>query len=305
MNSFIEAFLLVFVAEMGDKSQLLSLAFATKYKLSTVITGIAIGIGLNHGLAIIAGSFISQYIELDYIRLIAAGIFILFGLLSLRLDYDEEEEENSRFKNFGPIITIAGTFFIGELGDKTQILAMTMGAIAENKLLIFAATFSSMMIVSIIGIFVGRILKKQVPEVTMNIIAAVLFLFFGLNGIWDGFEVFNIDKLFIMPIVITVVLLIFIIYQQNQKKKEEYFLREISNNLRNCVGCTKDSCHCETKSNIERLTKEYLGGDVAFIGNIINYIEDSKRISPKKYYKLYQRIQEEKFDEDIMLKKRK
>lgn len=108
-----------------------------------------------------------------------------------------------------------------------------------------------------------------------------------------------------MPIVITVVLLVFIIYQQNQKKKEEYFLREISNNLRNCVGCTKDSCHCETKSNIERLTKEYLGGDVAFIGNIINYIEDSKRISPKKYYKLYQRIQEEKFDEDIMLKKRK
>lgn len=305
MNSFVEAFLLVFVAEMGDKSQLLSLAFATKYKLSTVIMGIAIGIGLNHGLAIIAGSFVSQYIELDYIRLIASGVFIIFGLLSLRLEYEDEEEESNYFKNFGPVLTVAGTFFIGELGDKTQILAMTMGAIADNKLMIFISTFSSMMVVSIIGIFVGRILKKQVPEVTMNLIAAVLFLFFGLSGIWDGFEVFNINKLFILPVLITVVLFVFLIYQQNQRKKEEYFIKEISNNLENCVGCTKESCHCETKANIERLTTEYLGGDVVFIGNIINYIEDLKNISPKKYYKLYQKILEEGFDEDVMMRHRK
>lgn len=302
MSSFIEAFILVFVAEMGDKSQLLALAFATKYKLSTVIPGIALGIALNHGLAIIAASFIANYVELDYIRLIAAIIFIIFGLLSLRIDYDEEEEETSKFQNLGPVFTIAATFFIGELGDKTQLTAMTLGAVAENKFLIFLATFSSMMIVSIIGIFVGRILKKQIPEVTMGLIASMLFIFFGLKGLWDAFAIFNIAYIYMIPVVLFIFMAGFFIFQDNDRRKEEYFITEISNNLQNCVGCTEQVCNCATKDNIERLTKEYLGGDVAFIGNMINYIEDIKRISPKKYYSLYKEIIDNEYDKDIMLR---
>lgn len=302
MSSFIEAFLLVFVAEMGDKSQLLSLAFATKYKLKTVITGIAIGISLNHGLAIIAGSLIGAYVDLDYIRIIASLVFIIFGLLSLKLDFEDEEEESFRFKNLGPVATIAGTFFIGELGDKTQILAMTMGAMADNKFLIFLATFSSMMVVSIIGIFVGRILKKKVPEVTMNLIAAVLFLFFGLKGLYDGLPVFDISQTFILPVMLLVAGIATLILRSNDKRKEAYFIKEISENLKNCVGCTEKVCSCKTRENIENLTKGYLGSDVVFLGNMINYIEDIKRISPKRYYNLYKKIKEEEFDKKIMLR---
>lgn len=300
MDKFIEAFLLVFLAEMGDKSQLLSLAFATKYKLRTVVLGIAMGIGLNHGLAIIAGAFISKYIELDYIRLLAAIVFILFGLLSLRLEYgDEEEEETSYLKNFGPVFTIAGTFFVGELGDKTQILAMTMGAMADNKIFVFLATFSSMMVVSIIGIFVGRILKKKIPEVTMNVLAAVLFLFFGLTGLWDGIDAFNLSKVYLVPVMGAMALAIVLIYRDNQRRRDQYFIKEISENLENCVGCTESHCDCSTRDNIERLTKGYLGGDIKFLGNIINYLEDTKKISPRRYYKLYEKIKAEKFDERI------
>lgn len=301
MEKFIEAFLLVFVAEMGDKSQLLSLAFATKYKLSTVITGIALGIGLNHGLAIIAASFISQYVDMDYIKILAATIFIVFGLSSMRLEYDEdEEEEKGYFTNLGPVVTIASTFFVGELGDKTQILAMTMGAMAENKLLIFFATFSSMMVVSVIGIFVGRILKKKIPEVTMNIMAAGLFLFFGMSGLWTVFDTFNINRLYLFLLAMGILGTIYIIYLGNQRRKDEYFISEITRNLDNCVGCTEKYCDCSTRENIEKLTQGYLGGDVKFLGNIINYIEDTKKISPKRYYKLYEKIKEEKYDERIM-----
>ncbi|MFB0972048.1 MAG: TMEM165/GDT1 family protein [Neofamilia sp.] len=303
MSNFLEAFLLVFVAEMGDKSQLLSLAFATKFKLSTVIIGIALGIGFNHGLAIIAASFISQYIDMDYIQILAAAIFIVFGLSNLRLEYDEEDDiKKSYFSHLGPVVTIASTFFVGELGDKTQILAMTMGAMAENKLMVFVATFSSMMVVSIIGIFVGRILKKKIPEVTMNIIASVLFLFFGMTSLWGVFETFDINRVFYLAILIGIVGSVYIIYQGNQKRKDEYFIAEISRNLDNCVGCTEKSCDCSTRENIERLTQGYLGGEVKFLGNMINYIEDTKKISPKKYYNLYLKIKEEKYDERIMLR---
>lgn len=300
MSNFIEAFILVFVAEMGDKSQLLSLAFATKYKLRTVIIGIAIGIGLNHALAILAASFISDYIDLNIIKLIAGFVFIIFGLTSLRLEYGEDDDEEKNYlQSFGPVVTIAATFFIGELGDKTQILAMTLGAIAENKLLVFLATFSSMMVVSLLGILVGRVLKKKIPEVTMNIIAAFLFLFFGFTTLYGNLENVGLSKIYVLPVLIVTIIFGIFIYKDNMKRRDQYYMAEISRNLENCVGCTEEYCNCETRDNIEELTSSYLGEDVAFLGNIIKYLEESKKISPKKYYNLYKMVKKNEFDETI------
>lgn len=300
MGSFIEAFLLVFVAEMGDKSQLLSLAFATKYKLSVVIPGIALGIGLNHGLAILFASFISNYLSLDIIKLVAALVFIVFGLTSLKLEYEEEEEEKNFLTSLGPIATIAGTFFVGELGDKTQILAMTMGAMATNKLLVFIATFSSMMLVSIIGIFVGRFLKKKIPEVTMKLIAAIMFLFFGVMALKEALEIYNMPMTYLVGAILLIVLLALMIIKGNEKRKDEYFINEIIETLNNCVGCEENVCACETKTKIEELTNGYLGGETKFLGNMINYLEDLKKISPKRYVHLYNRILDEGLDTRIL-----
>lgn len=300
MGSFIEAFLLVFVAEMGDKSQLLSLAFATKYKLSVVIPGIALGIGLNHGLAILFASFISNYLSLDIIKLVAALVFIVFGLTSLKLEYEEEEEEKNFLTSLGPIATIAGTFFVGELGDKTQILAMTMGAMATNKLLVFIATFSSMMLVSIIGIFVGRFLKKKIPEVTMKLIAAIMFLFFGVMALKEALEIYNMPMTYLVGAILLIVLLALMIIKGNEKRKDEYFINEIIETLNNCVGCEENVCACETKTKIEELTNGYLGGETKFLGNMINYLEDLKKISPKRYVHLYNRILDDGLDTRIL-----
>lgn len=300
MGSFIEAFLLVFVAEMGDKSQLLSLAFATKYKLSVVIPGIALGIGLNHGLAILFASFISNYLSLDIIKLVAALVFIVFGLTSLKLEYEEEEEEKNFLTSLGPIATIAGTFFVGELGDKTQILAMTMGAMATNKLLVFIATFSSMMLVSIIGIFVGRFLKKKIPEVTMKLIAAIMFLFFGVMAFKEALEIYNMPMTYLVGAILLIVLLALMIIKGNEKRKDEYFINEIIETLNNCVGCEESVCACETKTKIEELTNGYLGGETKFLGNMINYLEDLKKISPKRYVHLYNRILDDGLDTRIL-----
>ncbi|MDO5027750.1 MAG: TMEM165/GDT1 family protein [Bacillota bacterium] len=299
MSSFIETFLIVFFAEMGDKSQFLALAFASKYKLSKVILGIALGIGLNHGLAIILGSLIGSFMDLNVIKFLAAILFLVFGLLSLVFEYGEEEEEDQRFQKLGPVLLIAGTFFLGELGDKTQIIAMTMGAVSDNKLLTFLATWSSMMVVSLIGILVARVLKKQLPEMTMNLIAAGLFIFFGLRGLWEGFEYFAIAKIYTILVIGLLALGIFLVVKKNQKSKDAYYIDEITRNLNNCIGCTEETCNCQTRDNIERLTREYLGGDLAYVGSVIKYIEGLKKMSPKGYYRLYQTIVDSNYMDKI------
>lgn len=300
MSSMLEAFLLVFVAEMGDKSQLLSLAFATKYKLSVVIPGLALGIGLNHGLAILFASFISNYLSLDVIKVVAAIVFVIFGLSSLKLEFEDEEEEKSFLTNLGPIATIAATFFVGELGDKTQILAMTMGAMATNKLLIFMATFSSMMLVSIIGIFVGRFLKKKIPEVTMKFIASIMFLFFGIMALKEAFEIYNLPYVYLAIAIVLITTIAIAVIKGNENRKDEYFIGEIISCLNNCVGCDEKVCACDTKARIEELTYGYLGGETKFIGNMINYLEDLKTISPKRYVNLYNKIIDEGLDTRVL-----
>lgn len=124
MKEFIKAFSLVFVAEMGDKSQLLALAFATTYPIGMVLTGISLGIILNHGLAILFAYILSKYLgSLWFIHVFAGLLFLFFGFSSLKLELDDEEEDVKPSK-FGPIFSMAGAFFLGELGDKTQLTAI-------------------------------------------------------------------------------------------------------------------------------------------------------------------------------------
>ena len=289
MKLFFETFLLIFVAEMGDKSQLLSLAFASKYKMSVVLKGVFLGIVLNHGLAIGFSSILSNYIDLDVIRFLASIVFLVFGVGSLLMDFDEEDEDSAVSK-YGPVITIASTFFIGELGDKTQILAMTMGAMSDQKLLILFATVSSMVLVSVIGILVGRGLNKKLPERTLKVIASFLFLFFGLSGMREK------GGTYLLFSIVFVLVGIFLVSYINKKRKDEYYVGRIMDNLKNCLNCKEEYCDCKTKREIEDLSKSYLGEDVIYLGSIINYLERSKEISPEKYRKLYDEVMAKKWD---------
>jgi putative Ca2+/H+ antiporter (TMEM165/GDT1 family) len=115
----LKAFMLIFVAEMGDKTQILAMAFATKYPVKKVLLGIFIGAFLNHGLAVLFGSYLSQIIPISSLQIIAGFAFVGFALWTLYSD-DEEEEETKKYK-LGPIFTVSLAFFLGELGDKTQL----------------------------------------------------------------------------------------------------------------------------------------------------------------------------------------
>ena len=192
MREFIEAFVMVFIGEMGDKSHFLALAFATTYPMKMVLGGVGLGIGLNHGLAILAAVFIAGVVgDMVFLQLVAGFLFLFFGLSALKTE-EAEEEEKVKAATMGPLFTVASAFFVGELGDKTQLMAMTLAMNSERPAVIFLATVSSMILVSLFGILVGKYLGKKIPHRALSYLAAFLFLLFGTMKLYgavnDGFK---------------------------------------------------------------------------------------------------------------------
>lgn len=180
---YFQALTLIFIAEMGDKTQILSMAFATKFKIRQILIGVALGAALNHGLAIAFGTLLSRYVPLELLQLLAGGLFVFFAFWSLQAQEAEEEDVKSAY---GPVLTVALAFFLGELGDKTQLTALTLSAGARSPLLILAGTVSGMVLTSLIGILVGIKLGDKIKELHLKIGAFSVFMFFGLQKIFTS-----------------------------------------------------------------------------------------------------------------------
>lgn len=177
---------MIFFAEMGDKSQMLAMAFASKYKIKYVIVGMLVGILLNHILAVFLGQVIGQMIPLEYVSIGAGMLFLIFGFWSLSLD--EEIEEDKPF-NFGPILAVSIAFFIGELGDKTQLATFTLASDASYPMLVLIGTVSGMMVVGMLGIYIGMKMGAKVPEELMKLISGTVFVVFGLLKLYQNLPV--------------------------------------------------------------------------------------------------------------------
>ncbi|NRT72322.1 putative Ca2+/H+ antiporter (TMEM165/GDT1 family) [Clostridium beijerinckii] len=163
MTSFIKALLLVVVAEMGDKTQLLAMAMVSKYKAKQVLLGVLIATILNHALAVAVGSYLSSVIPMDLVKIIAALSFLAFGLWTIRGD-KLDDEENKKVK-FGPIITVAIAFFLAEMGDKTQLMTITIAAENQQPLFILMGTTVGMLIADGIVILGGAWMCKHIPDI--------------------------------------------------------------------------------------------------------------------------------------------
>jgi len=176
IDELLIAFGMIFFAEMGDKSQMLAMTFASKYKLKYVFFGMFFGILLNHILAIFLGQVIGELLPLGYVSIGAGVLFLLFGFYSLRLDKEEEETVLSKY---APIITVALAFFLGELGDKTQLATFTLASDALYPVFVLIGTVSGMMAVGMLGIYVGMKMGSKIPEELMKLVSALVFVVFG------------------------------------------------------------------------------------------------------------------------------
>lgn len=181
-TDFIKAFGLIFIAEMGDKTQILAMAFSTRYKVKSVLCGIFLGAFLNHGIAVWLGNYLCSIIPVETLQIIAGFAFVGFALWTLKIEKEEEEKKVKR--SFGPIITVAMAFFIGELGDKTQLTAITLSTEATYPLLILLGSVSAMIVTGGLGIFVGRKLGNKIPELAIKLLAASIFMIFGVTKLF-------------------------------------------------------------------------------------------------------------------------
>lgn len=183
MAAFIGSFLFVLLAEMGDKTQLLAMAFATKYSAYKVLIAVFLATVLNHALAVLVGHFLTTVVPMDIISLIAALSFIVFGLWTIR--GDKLEGEDKKVSRFGPILTVGIAFFLAEMGDKTQLATISLAVEYRNMPNVLMGTTCGMVVADAIGIVIGIVMRKHIPEKTVKWVSAAIFVLFGLSGVYS------------------------------------------------------------------------------------------------------------------------
>ncbi|MDR7306506.1 TMEM165/GDT1 family protein [Rhodoferax saidenbachensis] len=170
----------VALAEIGDKTQLLAFILAARFKKPLpIIAGILAATVLNHGLAGALGAWITSVLSPGVLRWVLGASFLGMAIWTLIPDKIEEEETRvaSKLGVFGATFV---TFFLAEMGDKTQIATIAMAAHYANPLLVVIGTTLGMLIADVPAVFVGDRLAAKIPMKLVHGIAAAIFALLGL-----------------------------------------------------------------------------------------------------------------------------
>lgn len=190
MDAFWTALGLIFLMEMGDKSQLVIMALATRYRWQQVLTGLVLASAVVHGLAVVVGGLLGDFIPMVYVKTLAGLAFLAFAYVSLRASNDEEEAEDTATSGLlrrWPALAIALAFSISEFGDKTQLATIAATAKSGLPWLTWAGATLGMVAADGLGIVVGRLLQR-VPAWLIKAVSAGIFVVFGwssLGEVWN------------------------------------------------------------------------------------------------------------------------
>jgi putative Ca2+/H+ antiporter (TMEM165/GDT1 family) len=210
---FAVALVLIMIGELADKSQLLALLLATRYKAWQVLVGIFMATFVVHFFTTLVGQFLGSAIPAGVIPWMTGILFIGFGVWTLRGDRVEEGEAD-RGGRFGPIVATAVAFFLAELGDKTQIMTLVIAVDPGTAILatlkgagptvqgwlavlgsaesvsqtarFWAVTLGStvgMVLADAVAILIGRVLGKRLPELLLRRVSGAIFILFGVASL--------------------------------------------------------------------------------------------------------------------------
>ena len=188
MYALLLSFAVIFVAELGDKSQLMAMTFATRYRARDVIIGITAATAVVHLASVGIGYWIGTSFEKYQSGIaIAAGVaFLGFALWTLRGDELTEGEADKARKATGSALLAVGlAFFLAELGDKTMLATITL-AVREDWFGVWIGSTVGMVAADALAIGVGAVLGKHLPERAIRYGAAVAFAIFGALLIFEG-----------------------------------------------------------------------------------------------------------------------
>ncbi|HEY7273737.1 MAG TPA: TMEM165/GDT1 family protein [Actinoplanes sp.] len=190
MDGFLAAtalsFAVIFVAELGDKSQLMALTFATRFRPWPVLAGITIATALVHLVSVGIGYGLGAALPTGWISLIAGVAFLVFGAWTLRGDTLTDTERGKAERATGSaMLAVGGAFFLAELGDKTMLATITL-ATQHGWFGTWIGSTIGMVAADALAILVGRLLGRHLPERIIKYGAAALFAIFGIWLIVEG-----------------------------------------------------------------------------------------------------------------------
>lgn len=186
LTAFFVSFGIIFAAEMGDKSQLMALAFATRYKALPTLIGITIATGVVHLLSVALGAGLGAALPQRPMNIVAGLAFVVFGLWTLRGDQlTEEDRKRTEVSNNHAIWAVGSVFFLAELGDKTMLATVTL-ATDHGVVGTWIGSTVGMVAADAIAIVVGRMLGARLPERAIKIGATVTFFVFAALLIYEG-----------------------------------------------------------------------------------------------------------------------
>jgi putative Ca2+/H+ antiporter (TMEM165/GDT1 family) len=180
LDALLISFGVIFVAELGDKSQLMALAFATRYRALPVLAGIAAATAVVHLVSVVVGALLGAALPARPVNLLAGLAFLAFAAWTLRGDaLSEDQASRARRRSTGGAVLAAGVaFFLAELGDKTMLATITL-ATREGLVGTWLGSTLGMVAADAIAILIGQQLGKRLPERAVRIGAAASFVVFG------------------------------------------------------------------------------------------------------------------------------
>lgn len=190
MEGFLAAlavsFGVIFVAELGDKSQLMALTFATRFRPWPVLLGITVATTVVHAVSVGVGYGLGATLPTGWIALAAGLAFLAFGAWTLRGDrLTEEEKRKAERTKRSAIVAVSVAFFLAELGDKTMLATITL-ATQHGWLGTWIGSTVGMVAADALAILVGRMLGRRLPESAIRYGAAALFAIFGVWLVVDA-----------------------------------------------------------------------------------------------------------------------
>jgi putative Ca2+/H+ antiporter (TMEM165/GDT1 family) len=184
LDGFWLSLTLIFLAELGDKTQLVALMLATRFKAGVVLAGVFVATLLVHAFSVILGDLAGKLLPHGWIMVLSGLAFIVFAAWTWRGDRLDEDNQSPR-RLTSPFMIVAVTFFLAELGDKTMLGTVTL-ATQYPLVQVWLGSTVGMVLSDALAIWVGQALGKRLPERAVKLGAAAIFLAFGLFSLFQG-----------------------------------------------------------------------------------------------------------------------
>ncbi len=185
MEAFWLSLGMIFLAELGDKTQLVAMTLAARFNARTVLAGIFVATLLVHVFSALIGGAMGKLLPADWISFLAGTAFVFFGFWTLRGDILKEEEKGRHKISLSPFWLVTLTFFLAELGDKTMLGTIAL-ATSHPFMPVWLGSTLGMVLSDGLAILVGQVMGARLPERAIAIGAAVVFFGFGLSGMASG-----------------------------------------------------------------------------------------------------------------------